>query len=258
MQLTFTRSNGDVVCNRCDVADDPVKRAKGLLGRAALERGEGMYFASSAILTSFTRFSVDAVFVDEDFTVVDIRPAVKPWRLAFSRGARGVLELPAGSCERLGLRLGERLAPSAACKGGNGNGAEPRAAETEQLRVLVATSDQRFAKVAAFLLARQGFSAETHQTLDRVVGAVRDGKTDVVLLDATAGVAAAARVTRALGALDSPSAAARVVMVAGDETGATTTPPSRTMHVLPKWGPFDDLVAAVRASHRDAQLLELH
>jgi uncharacterized membrane protein (UPF0127 family) len=45
--------------------------------------------------------------------VVAIRPDVKPWRTAAARGAKAVLELPAGEAERRGLQVGDRLEESA-------------------------------------------------------------------------------------------------------------------------------------------------
>jgi uncharacterized membrane protein (UPF0127 family) len=55
------------------------------------------------------RFPIDAVFVDRDLVVVDVAVELKPWRAAGRRGARAVLELPAGESERRGIRPGDAL-----------------------------------------------------------------------------------------------------------------------------------------------------
>jgi hypothetical protein len=57
----------------------------------------------------FMRFPIDAVFLDRTLQVVGIAESLCPWRVAGRRGARAVLELPAGEAARRGLRPGERL-----------------------------------------------------------------------------------------------------------------------------------------------------
>jgi uncharacterized protein len=55
------------------------------------------------------RFSIDAVFLDRDLVVLSVSSHLKPWRTAGKRGAKAVLELPAGEAERAGIRPGEKL-----------------------------------------------------------------------------------------------------------------------------------------------------
>jgi uncharacterized protein len=109
-EVTLKRENGEVVCDKCVVADSPVSRLRGLLGRSELRPGEGLLLRpASAIHTCFMRFPIDAVFLDRDWRVVGISGDVRPWRAAGSRGAKAVLELPAGESSRRGLELGDRL-----------------------------------------------------------------------------------------------------------------------------------------------------
>jgi len=99
-----------VVCERCAVAATAWTRLRGLLGRAALTRGEGLLISPAhSIHTCFMRHPIDAVFLDEALTVVAVAPRLAPWRVRGERRARTVLELAAGECERLGLREGHRL-----------------------------------------------------------------------------------------------------------------------------------------------------
>jgi uncharacterized membrane protein (UPF0127 family) len=109
-EVTLKRENGDVVCDRCVVAASPFSRMKGLLGRSELGPGEGLLLRpASAIHTFFMRFPIDAVFLDREWRVVGIFGDVHPWRAARSRGAKAVLELPAGESSRRGLRIGDQL-----------------------------------------------------------------------------------------------------------------------------------------------------
>ena len=58
----------------------------------------------------FMRFPIDAVFLDRELRVLRVAADLKPWRLASKRGAKAVLELPAGRCARVGLGEGDHLA----------------------------------------------------------------------------------------------------------------------------------------------------
>jgi uncharacterized membrane protein (UPF0127 family) len=42
--------------------------------------------------------------------VVKIAADLRPWKVAGSRGAKAVLEIPAGEASRRGLTVGDRLA----------------------------------------------------------------------------------------------------------------------------------------------------
>ena len=99
------------------MADRPFARMRGLLGRRELPSGEGLLLKpSGSVHTFFMRFPIDVVFVDRELTVLGVAPELRPWRTAGRRGARAVVELPAGEAARRGLNAGERLAvaPAAA------------------------------------------------------------------------------------------------------------------------------------------------
>jgi uncharacterized membrane protein (UPF0127 family) len=102
--------DGGVVCERCVLADSTWSRMKGLLGRAGLDEDEGILLSpASSIHMLFMRFPIDAVFLDRELVVLRVVANLRPWRLASRRRARMVLELPAGRCERAGVREGDRL-----------------------------------------------------------------------------------------------------------------------------------------------------
>src|SRR4051812_12549724 len=103
-------AEGHAICERCLVADRPLARMKGLLGRRDLPAGEGVWIRPTAsIHMLFMRFAIDALFLDREGVVVKIVPSLRPWRLASSARARSVIELREGEAERRGVRLGDRL-----------------------------------------------------------------------------------------------------------------------------------------------------
>jgi uncharacterized membrane protein (UPF0127 family) len=102
------KAGGEVVCERCELADTALKRMKGLLGRSGLDDGEGMLFRpAGSIHMFFMRFPIDAVFCDRDLVVVGVEHDLKPWKTARRRGAKVVIELAAGAAG--GLEPGDRL-----------------------------------------------------------------------------------------------------------------------------------------------------
>jgi uncharacterized membrane protein (UPF0127 family) len=83
---------------------------RGLLGRAGLEPGEGLLLRpASSVHTFFMRFPIDVVFLGAEGEVLKIAPELAPWRTAGARGAKAVVELPAGEAARVGLMVGDRL-----------------------------------------------------------------------------------------------------------------------------------------------------
>jgi uncharacterized protein len=109
-ETTLKRADGMVVCERCSLADSPLARMRGLLGRDGLGQGEGLLLRpASSIHTFFMRFPIDAVFLDRELAVVGIEDSIVPWRAASQRGAKAVLELPAGESSRRGIAVGDRL-----------------------------------------------------------------------------------------------------------------------------------------------------
>jgi uncharacterized protein len=109
-ELAIRREDGSIVCERCVLADTALTRMRGLLGRRTLGNGEGILLKpASSVHMAFMRFPIDAVFLDRELRVVKIADDLRPWRAAGSRGARAVLEIPAGEADRRGVRVGDRL-----------------------------------------------------------------------------------------------------------------------------------------------------
>ena len=104
------RADGTVVCSACAVADRPVARLRGLLGRRALGMDEGLLIRpASSIHTFFMRFPIDAVFLSRNGEVLKVASNVAPWRMRSCRKAYAVLELAAGEAERRDVAVGDHI-----------------------------------------------------------------------------------------------------------------------------------------------------
>jgi len=107
-EFRLETGEGRTVCERCARAESPFQRMRGLLGRRALDPGEGILLRpAGSIHTAFMRFAIDVVFVDGEGTVVRVVDSIPPWRAAGAKGAKAVVELPAGAAR--GLRPGQQL-----------------------------------------------------------------------------------------------------------------------------------------------------
>jgi uncharacterized protein len=110
-----------IACEICEVADKPLPRMRGLLGRRRLLRGEGVLLRpASAVHTCFMRFPIDVLFLDRELNVLAIRSGVNPWRATGFLGAHAVLELSAGEAERRQLSVGNSIAVVEPAATGNG------------------------------------------------------------------------------------------------------------------------------------------
>ena len=93
------------------VADRPLSRMIGLLGRASLEPGDGLVIdPCDTIHTWFMRFPIDVLFVDGDGVVVRAIESLGPFRFASGRPrARRTIELPPGTLRRAAVAAGARV-----------------------------------------------------------------------------------------------------------------------------------------------------
>jgi uncharacterized membrane protein (UPF0127 family) len=99
-----------VIADRLLTAFDSRSRRQGLLGRDGLPDGTALIIApSNAVHTFFMRFSIDLLFVRRDGLVINVRSAVRPWRMAVSLRAFAVIELPAGSLAQSNTTAGDHL-----------------------------------------------------------------------------------------------------------------------------------------------------
>lgn len=98
-------------------ADSLWAKFRGLMGRASLSPGAGLWLpGSNGIHMMFMRFPIDCVFVgraDEGGArpILAVRRALPPWRgvVWYVRGAQGTLELPVDTLDRTGTGVGDRI-----------------------------------------------------------------------------------------------------------------------------------------------------
>jgi uncharacterized membrane protein (UPF0127 family) len=258
-KLIVNLTRGECVCVG-ELADQPLRRMRGLMGRRGLPAGEGLLLSPApAIHTAFMRFPIDALFLDGDLQVLGIVERLRPWRFASKRRAHAVLELSAGECARRGVEVGDRLelrerkvngaARSAAPGAGDAHpsGSEITLAPHEQegaptrlqpLRILVISSDRRFRTVISLLLARRNCSVTTTANATRVAELIARESADVVVVEDSQSSAASTVAT--VEALARPVG---VVLIADEASPRVTGLP-----VLAKWDPFGDLLAAIEAA----------
>jgi uncharacterized membrane protein (UPF0127 family) len=99
-----------------------------LLGRDGLEPSSAMMIEPcAAVHTAFMRFAIDVVFIDRHGYTVKIARNVAPWRIAMAARAHAVVEMAAGSLDRVDLALGDRLCLSPAACGARAPEGTPRA-----------------------------------------------------------------------------------------------------------------------------------
>jgi len=111
-------TRGTLLADPLEVATSFGGRFMGLMGRAALPPGGGIWLRpGSSIHMLFMRFPIDAVFLakpaaDGGRRVVAVHANLRPWTgvVWWARGADGCLELPAGTAAASGTAPGDVVA----------------------------------------------------------------------------------------------------------------------------------------------------
>ena len=109
---------GSVLADPLETAGSFWGKLMGLMGRAALPPGDGLWLpGGNGIHMMFMRFPIDAVFVtgaDAEGVrqVRSVHRHVRAWTglVPLVVGAHGVLELPVGTIDATGTRVGDRVA----------------------------------------------------------------------------------------------------------------------------------------------------
>jgi uncharacterized membrane protein (UPF0127 family)/CheY-like chemotaxis protein len=249
-------TRGTVVCEGAALADRPLQRLRGLLGREALPVGEGLLLhPAPSIHTAFMRFPIDVVFLDRESVVVRVIDRLPPWRAAKAQRARSVLELPAGECARCGVQVGDWLvrvseelvwqdpaddSPSAIVgaaadiRGAADASVHPRL-QPEPGRVwrelLLVSHDRRFRAVMAVLLHSRGFTVTFATGLEDRLALARS-RAELVVIDVGDSLAAARRAAEETGL----SRSDRPVVFVSDEDA-----PTGAAGVVPKWESLERL-----------------
>jgi uncharacterized membrane protein (UPF0127 family) len=239
--LTLRREDGRVVAESVTVADSAFRRLRGLLGRRDLPAGHGVLLRPAwSIHTAFMRFPIDVVFLDADQVVIKIVPRLQAFKTASARGAREIVELRAGECDRRGLALGDRVAWAARAAGDEVLPVDARI-ELDAARhgaVVLASRDQRYLKLVRFLLDGKGIDVVASVTPDAAADAAGGEAADIVVIDATDAVTEGLRLANAARARR-PEA---TVFLVG-ENAADRAPVG--MKIYEKWDETESIVAAI-------------
>lgn len=226
-KLIVNLTRGSVVCEHGEIGERMFARLQGLLGRSGMPLDEGLLLRPApSIHTAFMQFPIDAVFLDSNMRIVKLVEGMRPWRTAAARGATAVLELAAGESRRRGLSLGDRLAVL-----------EHTTRPSSRTRVLLVAHDRRFRAAASALLAQRGCWVSVHDDAEPVAARATRERAQVVVIDATPSLTAAARTAARL---ESLRPMVGVVAVSDDPHEHLAALP-----LLPKWGSFDALFLAV-------------
>lgn len=110
-------SRGTSLAMRLETAGGLWAKFKGLMGRPSLRDSHALWLPdSNGIHMMFMRFPIDAVFLgrlasDGTRPVLSVHRGLRPWTglVALVRGAKGVLELPAGAVHASGTAKGDAV-----------------------------------------------------------------------------------------------------------------------------------------------------
>ncbi|HEV2273864.1 MAG TPA: DUF192 domain-containing protein [Acidobacteriaceae bacterium] len=106
----MNRTRQAELASSVELADSSASRRKGLLGRAALRAGEGLWIVPcESVHTIGMQFPIDLVYLDRSHRVKKVRMNVPPWRLSACLSAHSVLELAAGTIQKTQTRPGDTL-----------------------------------------------------------------------------------------------------------------------------------------------------
>ena len=107
----INRSKNLVLVDAVEDAKSLWSRMRGLLGRANLPADQALWISPcNSIHTFFMKFTIDAVFVDDQFVVRKVVRGVRPWRLVPPVWqARSVFELAEGQASMDRVTEGDQL-----------------------------------------------------------------------------------------------------------------------------------------------------
>lgn len=95
----FNLTTGKVIARDLKMVDTFFGRLRGLLATTSLKEGSGIILKPcTQIHTFFMLYSIDVIFVDKDFKVLNVIENMKPWRIsALLLKSLYAVELPSGT-----------------------------------------------------------------------------------------------------------------------------------------------------------------
>ncbi len=111
MTKLWSANRKAILIPQLEVAITFWQRLRGLLGRKNLQSDSAVLFpACNAIHTVGMQFSIDCIFLNKKNEVCKTYSSIKPWKFAGPVwAADSVIELAAGSIERLQIKKGDQL-----------------------------------------------------------------------------------------------------------------------------------------------------
>lgn len=112
-----TRDN--IVCARCQLADNLWTRGKGLLGRKSLGENEGILLVPGSSIHMFgMKFAIDVIYLTREDVVTDLIADIGPGKAHVAKDQSGkgkphsALEVAAGTIAGVGVQIGDQLVRS--------------------------------------------------------------------------------------------------------------------------------------------------
>lgn len=107
-------TRGCEIARSGELAATAFQRFRGLMFRNPHAFREGCALVidpCGSIHMFFMRFAIDVLYMSRDDEVVAVQESLRPWRIGriYTRGARYVIELPAGTIKRTGTREGDHI-----------------------------------------------------------------------------------------------------------------------------------------------------
>ncbi|MBL8172036.1 MAG: DUF192 domain-containing protein [Acidobacteria bacterium] len=108
----YHHATGQCLAEEVALANTFYTRLRGLMFRRRLAPTEALWLRPcNGVHTFWMLFAIDVLFLDRELRIVKLVENMRPFRVtAPHRAARSVLELPAHTIARAGLKLGDQLA----------------------------------------------------------------------------------------------------------------------------------------------------
>ncbi len=95
----INQTQSTILATNVSMANNPLKRIKGLLGKKNFLRGEALIIKPcNSVHTFFMHFSIDLLFVNKDYKIIKVLPAFAPNKISGIYWKSSlVIELPCGT-----------------------------------------------------------------------------------------------------------------------------------------------------------------
>ena len=106
----LTRGENECIVAKVSKTSNFFERMRGLLGTSKLNTNEGLLISPcSSVHTFGMRYTIDLIFLDNNWTIVKTVKSLQPWRMAASKSAIMVLELASHMLDKKQLSVGQQL-----------------------------------------------------------------------------------------------------------------------------------------------------